>query len=112
MLSQHLDSLCVFGDEAAFVPASVPLVATPGGLLGDELYERFVSYVTDLRMGAARGRMVSEILDDASTMKEFEAEVAQFCKDYEPLKFSKDEKNLIKLTAFFDAKLPRESHVP
>ncbi|MBW2261271.1 MAG: DUF1232 domain-containing protein [Deltaproteobacteria bacterium] len=83
-----------------------------GGLLGDELYQRFESYVTDLRLGAARGRMVSEILDDASTMKELEAEVAQFCKDYEPLKFSKDEKNLIKLTAFFDAKLPRESRVP
>ena len=82
------------------------------GLLGEELYERFESYVTDLRRGAARGRMVSEILDDEATMKEFEAEVTQFCKDYEPLKFSKDEKNLIKLTAFFDAKLPRESRLP
>jgi len=83
-----------------------------GGLLGEELYQRFASYVADLKRGAARGRMVSEILDDPATLKEFEAEVTQFCKDYEPLKFSKDEKNLIKLTAFFDAKLPRESRVP
>jgi uncharacterized membrane protein YkvA (DUF1232 family) len=82
------------------------------GLLGDELYERFVSYVRDLKNGAARGRMVSEIIEDESSMKEFEAETVQFCKDYEPLSFSKDEKNLIKLTAFFDAKLPRESRVP
>lgn len=81
-------------------------------LLGDELYQRFESYVRDLRLGAARGRMVSEIIEDPASMKEFEAEVAQFCKDYEPLTFTKDEKNLIKLTAFFDAKLPRESRVP
>lgn len=81
-------------------------------LLGDELFRRFESYVRDLRLGAARGRMVSEIIDDASSMNEFEAEVVQFCKDYEPLTFSKDEKNLIKLTAFFDAKLPRESKIP
>jgi uncharacterized membrane protein YkvA (DUF1232 family) len=83
-----------------------------GGLLGDELYARFERYVHDLRLGAARGRMVSEIVEDGASLREFEAEVAQFVKDYEPLPFSKDEKNLIKLTAFFDAKLPRESRVP
>jgi len=82
------------------------------GLLGPDLYARFEAYVKGLRLGAARGRMVSEIVEDASSLKEFEAEVGQFCKDYEPLVFHKDEKNLIKLTAFFDAKLPRESRVP
>jgi len=81
-------------------------------LLGDDLFARFETYVQDLRLGAARGRMVSEIVEDASSLKEFDAEVTQFVKDYEPLSFTKDEKNLIKLTAFFDAKLPRESRVP
>jgi uncharacterized membrane protein YkvA (DUF1232 family) len=77
------------------------------GLLGDDLYERFLSYVKSLRLGAARGRMVSEILDDPSNLQEFAAEVRQFCKDYQAPEFHEDEKNLIKLTAFFDAKLPR-----
>lgn len=82
------------------------------GLLGDELYARFEGYVKGLRLGAARGRMVTEIIEDASNLTEFEAEVKQFCKDYTAPEFHKDEKNLIKLTAFFDAKLPRESRLP
>ena len=82
------------------------------GLLGEDLYQRFETYVDKLRLGAARGRMVSEILDDAANLLEFDAEVAQFCKDYQAPEFHKDEKNLIKLAAFFDAKLPRDSRMP
>ncbi len=81
-------------------------------LLGEELFARFEAYVRGLRLGAARGRMVSEIIDDEANFKDFEAEVKQFVKDYSAPEFHRDEKNLIKLTAFFDAKLPRESRLP
>jgi hypothetical protein len=81
-------------------------------LLGDELYLRFEGYVRGLRLGAARGRMVNEIIEDPANLQEFAAEVKQFCQDYTAPEFHKDEKNLIKLTAFFDAKLPRESRLP
>ena len=57
--------------------------------------------------GAARGRAVADILSDADVQKEFLADVRGFARTYEAAAFSQEEKNLIKLRAFFDAKLPR-----
>jgi uncharacterized membrane protein YkvA (DUF1232 family) len=76
-------------------------------LLGDELYARLEKYVRDLRKGAARGRTVDEILGDEGTFKLFAAEADGFVKEYQSPGFSKDEKNLIKLKAFLEAKLPK-----
>ncbi|MBW2530731.1 MAG: DUF1232 domain-containing protein, partial [Deltaproteobacteria bacterium] len=64
-------------------------------------------YVRDLRQGAARGRTVDELLEDKEIFREFAAEVASFVKEYSSPGFTKDEKNLIKLKAFFEAKLPK-----
>jgi uncharacterized membrane protein YkvA (DUF1232 family) len=76
-------------------------------LLGGDLYGRLEKYVRDLRKGAARGRTVDEILDSEGTLKQFGAEVDSFVKEYQSPGFSKDEKNLIKLKAFLEAKLPK-----
>ncbi len=73
--------------------------------LGDD-YSRLESYVKSQRKGAARGRSVADILEDEDTQKEFVDDVAQFHRTYEAPSFNRDEKNLIKLKAFFDAKLP------
>jgi hypothetical protein len=76
-------------------------------LLGDDLYSRLEKYVRDLRKGAARGRMVDEIIRDEGIFKQFAGEAEGFVKEYQSPGFSKDEKNLIKLKAFLEAKLPK-----
>lgn len=73
----------------------------------EEDYERLEGYVKGLRKGAARGRAVSDILEDDSILKEFLSDVEGFAKSYESPSFAREEKNLIKLRAFFDAKLPK-----
>lgn len=70
-------------------------------------YDRLEAYVKGLRKGAARGRAVSDILEDDSIRKDFLSDVAGFAKSYESPSFAREEKNLIKLRAFFDAKLPK-----
>ena len=70
-------------------------------------YARLESYVMDLHKGAARGRSVTEILEDQQTRDEFISDVRGFRESYRSPSFAREEKNLIKLQAFFDAKLPR-----
>lgn len=70
-------------------------------------YARLESYVKGLKKGAARGRSVGDILGDASVRGDFLSDVRGFAKTYEPPSFAREERNLIKLKAFFDAKLPK-----
>jgi len=70
-------------------------------------YDRLEAYVKGLKNGAARGRSVDDILKDDSIKKEFLSDVVGFAKSYESPSFAREEKNLIKLRAFFDAKLPK-----
>jgi hypothetical protein len=44
---------------------------------------------------------------DEPTRSMFLSDVRGFGKSYQPPSFSRDEKNLVKLKAFFDAKLPK-----
>ena len=76
-------------------------------LLGNDLFDRLEKYTRDLRKGAARGRTVDEIVEEADVFKEFAAEAKSFCNEYTSPGFAKDEKNLIKLKAFLEAKLPK-----
>ncbi|MFW6050788.1 MAG: YkvA family protein [Myxococcota bacterium] len=73
----------------------------------DEDFERLETYVKGLRKGAARGRAVDDILDDDGTRSDFLNDVETFAKGYQAPSFGREEKNLIKLKAFFDAKLPK-----
>ncbi|NOY94208.1 MAG: DUF1232 domain-containing protein [Deltaproteobacteria bacterium] len=73
--------------------------------LGDD-YGRLDGYVKGLRRGAARGRSVNDILDDEQTSSDFLSDVRGFAKTYESPGFAREEKNLIKLKAFFEFKLP------
>lgn len=74
--------------------------------LGDA-YARIESYVVGLRSGAARGRTVADILSKEAMLEEFLSDVKGFNSSYEAPGFNRDPKNLIKLKAFFDAKLPK-----
>lgn len=69
--------------------------------------DRLEAYVKGLRKGAARGRAVDDILDDEAVQSDFLNDLTTFAKSYEPPAFGREEKNLIKLRAFFDAKLPK-----
>lgn len=70
-------------------------------------FERLERYVTGLRSGAARGRTVQEIVQSDRMLDDFLNDVKGFASAYQPPAFARDAKNLIKLRAFFDAKLPR-----
>jgi uncharacterized membrane protein YkvA (DUF1232 family) len=70
-------------------------------------YERLENYTKGLTKGAARGRSVSDILGDEDTRKAFMSDVQSFARSYEPPEFQREEKNLIKLKSFFEAKLPK-----
>lgn len=74
--------------------------------LGDE-YGRLETYVGNLKRGSARGRNVDDIVTDKDVLSDFAGDVRSFAKGYQSPGFSREEKNLIKLKAFFDAKLPR-----
>ena len=74
--------------------------------LGDD-FGRLESYVGGLRKGAARGRSVADIVGDQATRDDFLSDVRGFAKGYSPPSFSREEKNLVRLRAFLDAKLPK-----
>ncbi|MBW2463202.1 MAG: DUF1232 domain-containing protein, partial [Deltaproteobacteria bacterium] len=70
-------------------------------------YGRLEAYVRGLRNGSARGRSVDDIIKNDGVRTEFMSDVIGFAKSYRSPSFSREEKNLIKLRAFFDAKLPK-----
>lgn len=82
-------------------------VALVKEFLGDETYDRLIRYTVELKKGAARGRAVDDIVTSPDVFREFSSEVRSFAKGYECPSFAREEKNLIKLRAFFVAKLPR-----
>jgi uncharacterized membrane protein YkvA (DUF1232 family) len=68
--------------------------------------ERLERYVRELTKGAARGRSVAEIIEDAAVQSAFVSDVHAWVKGYNAPAFSRDEKNLVKLKAFLNSKLP------
>lgn len=70
-------------------------------------YDRLEAYVKGLRKGAARGRSVADILAEDDVRTELLSDVRGFSGSYQSPSFAREEKNLIKLRAFFDAKLPK-----
>lgn len=74
--------------------------------LGAE-FGRIDGYVAGLRKVAARGRSVQDILHDDEVRAAFVSDVKGFAKAYQAPGFAREEKNLVKLRAFFDAKLPK-----
>lgn len=73
--------------------------------LGDD-YARLDMYVTGLKKGAARGRTVEDILTDEGARSAFLSEVSAWAKDYQAPSFTRDNKTLVKLKSFLNAKLP------
>ncbi|MDB4991077.1 MAG: hypothetical protein JWN04_6255 [Myxococcaceae bacterium] len=96
--------------EAGAQGKEVSQLATENDVVRDflgETYARLDRYVTGLRSGAARGRTVQDILGSEGVLAEFLEDVKGFAAAYKAPSFTRDPKNLIKLRAFFDAKLPK-----
>jgi uncharacterized membrane protein YkvA (DUF1232 family) len=74
-------------------------------LLGAD-HARLVRYVEQLVNGAARGRTTDEIVGDPDTRAAFVSELSGWARSYAAPSFSRDPKNLVKLSAFLSAKLP------
>jgi uncharacterized membrane protein YkvA (DUF1232 family) len=72
----------------------------------DKDYDRLERFVRGLTQGAARGRTVSEIIEDAAVRAAFVDEVKSWASSYDCPSFARDEKNLVKLQSFLAAKLP------
>jgi uncharacterized membrane protein YkvA (DUF1232 family) len=73
--------------------------------LGDD-YARLETYVRGLRKGAARGRTVDDVVDDAGVRGQFLQEVKAWSASFQVPTFTRDTKTLVKLKAFLNAKLP------
>ncbi len=105
-LASHEDT----GDATSEQLASLSRLTNDCDIIREFLeadYARLESYVKGLRNGAARGRSVNDIVGEEDVRKEFLSDVRGFAKTYESPSFAREEKNLIKLKAFFDAKLPK-----
>jgi uncharacterized membrane protein YkvA (DUF1232 family) len=70
-------------------------------------FARLSEYVKGLRKASARGRSGAEILRDATLRAAFLQDLRNFCRAYAAPRFAQEEKSLVKLRAFFDAKLPK-----
>ena len=73
--------------------------------LGED-YARLEVYVRSLRKGAARGRTVEDIVTDREIREPFLQEVRAWSAAYQVPTFTRDQKTLVKLKAFLNAKLP------
>jgi uncharacterized membrane protein YkvA (DUF1232 family) len=73
----------------------------------DKDFSRLLEYVKGLRKGAARGRSGADIAKVPEVRVAFLQDLRSFCRAYEAPRFAQEEKSLVKLRAFFDAKLPK-----
>lgn len=112
-----LDDAFVLRAAAARVDADTRALDTSGtlarlaedaALIGEFLgadYERLEVYVDRLESGSVRGRSVAQILEDAEARASFVNDVRAWIEGYTPPTFHRDEKNLVKLRAFFKTRL-------
>ena len=72
--------------------------------LGD-VYPRLAAYVAELGKAKVRGRAVDDVLADATVLADFVRDARQWAEGYQPPAFYRDDKNLVKLRSFLNAKL-------
>jgi len=112
----YIDDALVFRVATAAVPASelgeeggvFRRLASDTALIEEflgEIQPRLVAYVEKLGSAAVRGRSVDDILGDDAVRADFAREVRQWADGYQPPAFYRDEKNLVKLRSFLNAKL-------
>ncbi len=98
------------GDGAAPPePGALARLAAEAELVRDflgALYPRLEAYVAGLAAATVRGRTATEVVADATVRAEMLGEVRAWAESYRAPTFARDAKNLVKLRAFLDVKLP------
>jgi uncharacterized membrane protein YkvA (DUF1232 family) len=69
-------------------------------------YVRLERYVQKLESGSARGRSVTQILEDDAICADLVREVAEWAAGYGAPSFARDTRSLVKLRSFLGARLP------
>ncbi len=69
-------------------------------------YERLHAYVDDLATGSTRGRSVEDIVHKADVRADLVRDVHGFARGYTAPSFTREEKTLVKLRSFLQARLP------
>jgi uncharacterized membrane protein YkvA (DUF1232 family) len=69
-------------------------------------YPRLERYVQKLEGGSARGRSVSQVLEDSAARGDFVREVRQWAAGYTSPSFARDTRSLVKLRSFLGTRLP------
>jgi uncharacterized membrane protein YkvA (DUF1232 family) len=69
-------------------------------------YPRLEGYVQKLEGGSARGRSVSQVLEDSAARADFVREVRQWAAGYTSPSFARDTRSLVKLRSFLGTRLP------
>ncbi len=90
------------GGSLARLAAEAELVRE---FLGD-LFPRLQGYVDGLEAASVRGRTAADIVADEAVRAEALGEVRAWAASYRAPSFARDAKNLVKLRAFLDVKLP------
>lgn len=75
--------------------------------LGPELTARLDKYSRNLKNGAARGRMVEDIVEKRRVYQELADDAHAFVLEFKTPEFSRDERSLVKLKSYLDARLPK-----
>ncbi|MBN2192190.1 MAG: DUF1232 domain-containing protein [Polyangiaceae bacterium] len=89
-------------DTLARLAADAQLVRE---FLGDD-YGRLVVYIRALESVSVRGRNVDDLFRDEEARAGLVSEARAWAAAYRPPTFARDTKNLVKLRAFLNAKLP------
>ena len=95
-------------DAAADASGALSRLATDAALVAEflgDVYPRLAAYVGDLGNAKVRGRNVDEVLADSAVLADFVRDVRQWANGYQPPAFHRDDKNLVKLRSFLNAKL-------
>jgi uncharacterized membrane protein YkvA (DUF1232 family) len=72
--------------------------------LGD-IFPRLEAYVSELHGAKVRGKSTDEVLAEPASIADFAREVRQWAGLYQAPAFYRDERNLVKLRSFLNAKL-------
>ncbi|MCH2108851.1 MAG: DUF1232 domain-containing protein [Polyangiaceae bacterium] len=96
-------------DAGEAAPEGIQKLAADRGLIAeflDDLEPKFAQFVLGLSQSSVRGRSVEQVVSDAMTRDELLGDVRGWASRYSQPAFTKDEKHLVKLRSFLQAKLP------
>jgi len=106
-LSENDNALGHLPDEAYLTLQRLAVDADLVQSFLDQDYPRLYQYVLGLRKTPVRGRSPADIVQTPALRAAFLQDIRNFCRTYKAPRLTQETRTLIKLRAFFDAKLPK-----